>query len=195
MVSWPVHKGNGEKHIMIESGGVGSDVLGTPMKMPKRNIEHPFPLTLLPMAIPPRRVGIRCMSILPQGKILRRCMRDSAQTSLTYARSLPPACSQSLIRQDLMAFRSLATSSSLPTFPTRAQIQDYLITYAKTFDLYPHIQFQTTVQRLYRPSDQEAGWVIEYADKTGQGSIEVDYVCCANGHYADGWIPQTPGLR
>lgn len=96
-----------------------------------------------------------------------------------------------------MAFRALPMDSSLPTFPTRAQIQTYLERYAQTFDLYPHIKFNTTVRRLHQ-SPEKAGrrWIIEYVNRQGEeGVTEVDYVCCANGHYADGWIPVVPGLR
>lgn len=95
-----------------------------------------------------------------------------------------------------MAFRSLPMPSTFATFPTRAEIQSYLVSYAKTFDLYPYIKLQTTVRRLYRPSTGGRRWTIEYAGKDGQGhEVGLDFVCCANGHYADGWIPQVPGLR
>jgi cation diffusion facilitator CzcD-associated flavoprotein CzcO len=99
-----------------------------------------------------------------------------------------------------MAFRSLPMPLSLPLFPTRAQIQAYLVSYATTFDLYPYIRFRTTVRRLYQPIDSSAAggrrWMIEYAGTDGKlEEMGVDYVCCANGHYADGWIPAVPGLR
>lgn len=95
-----------------------------------------------------------------------------------------------------MAFRSLPMPESLPIFPTRAQIQEYLISYAKTFDLYPYIKFNTSVTRLrYSPPDSARRWSIEYKGDEGCNVIQVDCVCCANGHYADGWIPPTPGLR
>jgi cation diffusion facilitator CzcD-associated flavoprotein CzcO len=95
-----------------------------------------------------------------------------------------------------MAFRSLPMLDSLPIFPTRAQIQEYLILYAKTFDLYPYIKFNTSVRRLSYSKPVEARrWSIEYVGEEGCSEIQVDYVCCSNGHYEDGWIPSTPGLR
>lgn len=94
-----------------------------------------------------------------------------------------------------MAFRDLPMSSDLLTFPTRAQIQDYLISYARTFDLYRHIKLRTAVRRLYHSSNGKRRWTVEYAStEGGVEKMEVDFVSCANGHYADGWIPPTPGL-
>lgn len=125
-------------------------------------------------------------------------------------------------------------------FPPRAEVQDYLEAYARTYDLYRHIRFRTKVLRVYLsegvsghakgrrwtvvsrtmdPSDrsQEVNGIsvangarengndgglkengIDGSDARGDkvGVVEeFDYICCANGHYADTWIPEIPGLR
>lgn len=136
-----------------------------------------------------------------------------------YIAFLVPTCTPlslgvGLTEQDLMAFRDLPMPSGLPTFPSRAQTQAYLETYARTFDLHRHIRFNTTMRRLYRksiPSSSASAsssssssphrlpsntrrWIVEYSGPDGADQDEFDFVCCANGHYADGWIPEIPGL-
>jgi len=68
-------------------------------------------------------------------------------------------------------------------------IHKYFQDYATRFNLWPHISFNTRVERLYQRNDHI--WVIE--TRRG-GAEEFDHVCVGNGHYEDGWIPDVPGL-
>ena len=75
-------------------------------------------------------------------------------------------------------------------------VQKYLEDYAHRFDLRRHIRFNTRVERLYQSKDDDGGpWTIESWRVAEEGRVErFDYVCVANGHYSDGWIPDVQGL-
>jgi cation diffusion facilitator CzcD-associated flavoprotein CzcO len=74
-----------------------------------------------------------------------------------------------------------------PVYPGHRQVLDYLKAYARHFDLYPHIRFNTGLRSLTR---QGGGWRAVISDGTA-----ADYagVVIANGHLSDPLIPQTPG--
>ncbi|RXK41848.1 hypothetical protein M231_00847 [Tremella mesenterica] len=102
---------------------------------------------------------------------------------------------------DLMAYRDHLFPPDTTTFPDRKTILNYLQSYASTFSLYQHIQFQTRVTRLYlspksTDSDNVRRWTIQTNNlKTFTTSIDTfDHVVLSNGHYAEGYIPSIPGL-
>jgi cation diffusion facilitator CzcD-associated flavoprotein CzcO len=95
-----------------------------------------------------------------------------------------------------MSFRDHLFPHSTPLFPTAAQVQDYLVSYAKKFSLRPYIRFETTVERLYRDGEE---WVIESSARTGlerkEGRVDrFDKVVVANGHYEEVHVPVIPGI-
>lgn len=85
----------------------------------------------------------------------------------------------------------------------------YLSSYADRYSLRQHIRFQHRVLRLQHSgnrnptgsssatsplADERRRWTIDWRGPDEQGRDEFDFVCVANGHYADGWIPDVPGL-
>ena len=106
-------------------------------------------------------------------------------------------------------------------YPPRREMQAYLEAYARTFGLYKHIRFHTTVTRLHHSPQQAPadGDAVEAEQRHGGGKArrrqwtlrsrsasaqvdggeeqeeEFDHVCVANGHYADAWTPEVKGLR
>ena len=96
---------------------------------------------------------------------------------------------------DLMSFRDLPMKSE-EVFPDRETVQAYLEEYADTFDLRPKIRFRTSVTRLRQNPGPGRRWSLESRGPDGEEMVEeYDYVCVANGHYADPWIPNIPSLR
>ncbi|EIW66197.1 hypothetical protein TREMEDRAFT_13077, partial [Tremella mesenterica DSM 1558] len=102
---------------------------------------------------------------------------------------------------DLMAYRDHLFPPDTTTFPDRKTILKYLQSYASTFSLHQHIQFQTRVTRLYlSPKSTDTNsvrrWTIQTINlKTSITSSDTfDHVVVSNGHYAEGYIPSIPGL-
>lgn len=98
----------------------------------------------------------------------------------------------------IMAFRGFKFPEKTPLFPDRAAVLKYLQDYAKAYELLPYIRFNTRVERVYltsttRGSDKRR-WTVESVSGNSKTSEEFDYISVSNGHYSDGWIPNTPGL-
>ena len=74
---------------------------------------------------------------------------------------------------------------------------DYLHAYARHFDLYRYVRFNTLVERL-RLSDsvRSRRWLLTNRGHNGLEEEEFDFVVVSNGHYNDPWIPPSmQGLR
>ena len=93
-----------------------------------------------------------------------------------------------------MSYRDLPMKSGA-VFPDQVAVEQYLQEYAKTFDLHRHIRFETWVTRLYLNQNSGRRWTIESVKGDETQVEEFDYVCVANGHYADSWVPLIPGLE
>jgi cation diffusion facilitator CzcD-associated flavoprotein CzcO len=83
----------------------------------------------------------------------------------------------------------------------------YLSSYADRYSLRQYIRFKHRVLRLQHTGDPAVAssatipladgrrkWTIDWRGPAEQGRDEYDFVCVANGHYADGWMPEVPGL-
>lgn len=79
-----------------------------------------------------------------------------------------------------------------PDYPGHKQLADYFQAYARQFNLYPHIQFQTLVKSCVR--NQEGKWVVT-TERYGATSTRVfDALAVCNGHHWQPRMPQYPGL-
>lgn len=78
-----------------------------------------------------------------------------------------------------------------PDYPGHKQLADYFQAYAREFNLYPHIQFQTLVKSCERNADGK--WVVTI-EKFGATSTRVfDALAVCNGHHWQPRMPQYPG--
>lgn len=78
-----------------------------------------------------------------------------------------------------------------PDYPGHKQLADYFQAYAREFNLYPHIQFQTLVKSCER--NAEGKWVVTI-EKFGASSTRVfDALAVCNGHHWQPRMPQYPG--
>jgi cation diffusion facilitator CzcD-associated flavoprotein CzcO len=75
-----------------------------------------------------------------------------------------------------------------PDYPTHRQILDYIRSFARDYDLYDHISFETTVERAFPIGDGE--WQVALA-----GGEERRYagLICANGTTWQPNLPSYPG--
>lgn len=100
-------------------------------------------------------------------------------------------CLHLITARDVSGFEGYAMPDSFPPFPSRAQVVEYLESYAAVHGLYDCINFHTEVEELtpLGPAGAE-GWVVRTSDgdqRRYQGVI----VC--NGHLWDPLIPTYPG--
>jgi hypothetical protein len=75
-----------------------------------------------------------------------------------------------------------------PHYPSHEQVCAYLRDYARRFDLYPHIEFNTSVEQVERTPDQR--WEVRLS--TGETRLYGGLVIC-NGHNWDPKFPDYPG--
>lgn len=74
-----------------------------------------------------------------------------------------------------------------PDYPSHKMILDYFESYARQFNLYPYIKFDTPVKSVER--SKTGTWII----KAGEECNEFDYVLIANGHHSMPRNPDLPG--
>ncbi len=78
-----------------------------------------------------------------------------------------------------------------PDYPGHKQLADYFQAYAREFNLYPHIQFQTLVKSCEQ--NAEGKWVVTI-EKFGATSTRVfDALAVCNGHHWQPRMPEYPG--
>jgi cation diffusion facilitator CzcD-associated flavoprotein CzcO len=85
------------------------------------------------------------------------------------------------------AFADFPMPEDWPAYPGHAQVLQYLRDYARHFDLYPLIRFNTVLQTLTRQDD---GWRATFGDG---GRKDYAGVVIANGHLSDPLRPRIPG--
>ncbi len=85
------------------------------------------------------------------------------------------------------AFADFPMPEDWPAYPGHVQVSEYFKSFARYFDLYPSIRFNTDVQKI---EQRDGSWRATFGD----GSTE-DYesVIFANGHLSDPLTPKIPG--
>lgn len=88
-------------------------------------------------------------------------------------------------------FEGFPMPEHYPLFPSRAQMRDYICSFAEHYDLARHIRFDTEVTAV-EPLDEtgQAGWSVTIGD--GASGVYAG-VLIANGHLQDPFIPTYPG--
>ena len=89
--------------------------------------------------------------------------------------------------KSLSQFEDFHFSNNVADYPSHDELRQYFQSYAKNFDLYKHIQFNTLVKKCERQEDNN--WEVTTICKNKE-SVEVfsDLVVC-NGHH---WKPNIP---
>jgi len=85
------------------------------------------------------------------------------------------------------AYADFPMPEDWPAYPGHVQVSDYFKSFAKHFDLYPSIRFNTDVHKI---EQRDGSWRATFGD----GSTD-DYesVIFANGHLSDPLTPKIPG--
>ena len=88
----------------------------------------------------------------------------------------------------MMEYRDHPMPRDIPAYPGHAEIHRYFESYARRFDLYPHIRFESPVTHAHRRSD--GVWDIT----AGGERVQFDVLVVANGHHWDpSWPKPYPG--
>lgn len=94
--------------------------------------------------------------------------------------------------RETYAFSDWPMPQDYPEWPSGAQMQAYLQSYADHFGITPHIHFNTTVV-LAAPLEDESGWVLSLKTKEGDKQESFDWLIVCNGIFSIPSIPPFPG--
>ncbi len=79
-----------------------------------------------------------------------------------------------------------------PRVPSGAELQAYLENYARDFNIFDKISFNTDITGLEQNPDET--WSLRYKGRAGKAQSKVfDFVVVASGIYFDPYIPEFPG--
>lgn len=85
------------------------------------------------------------------------------------------------------AYADFPMPEDWPAYPGHAQVSEYFKSFAKHFDLYPLIRFNTEVRKI---EQRDGSWRATFSDGTAD---DYDSVIFANGHLSDPLLPEIPG--
>lgn len=100
------------------------------------------------------------------------------------------------IPKNLMNFSDLKFPSDSLLFPTRQDVQQYLLKYAQ--DVRHLIQFSTQIENIYHSTkDGQDQWKVHYSSCLTKEKKEgmYDALVVASGHYSVAFIPEVPGIE
>ena len=88
------------------------------------------------------------------------------------------------------SFSDFPMPEDLPEWPTGAQVQSYLESYAGEFGITGHLRLQTVVEAVVPEGD---GWALTTLSASGATTETYDRVVIANGVFCEPAIPAYPG--
>ncbi|WP_436762887.1 SDR family NAD(P)-dependent oxidoreductase [Streptosporangium sp. V21-05] len=86
-------------------------------------------------------------------------------------------------------FSDFPMPADWPDYPTRAQLLEYLRSYADRFGVGEHFRFGTTLESARRTED---GWELELTGPEGPYRETVEHLVVANGHNHEPRLPEPP---
>jgi len=147
----------------------------------------------------------------PSGLAAARCLLDAAYVPIVFERSSSiggiwrfdeavadgggPAYRslRTNTPKQLTAFSDMPFDDTLPPFPSRAAVAEYLQRYAERHDLLRHIRFETPVERI-APAGERT-WSVHVTTPHGAVVELVDAVFVCSGMYDDPQLPHIAGLE
>jgi len=89
--------------------------------------------------------------------------------------------------KSLTEFTDFPMPKAFPAYPDHRQCLDYLRSYARAFQLEPHIRYRTTVDRM--EPEETGGWTVQVADGSAR---RYGGVVIASGH---NHVPRWPSIE
>lgn len=107
------------------------------------------------------------------------------------SRTYPELTSQTTA--DTYSFSDYPMPKSYPDWPTAEQIRNYLESYAKHFNVFDKIWFETEVLDVSRKDYAQIKWLVTIKTKDREEIHEFDFVIVCNGMFSTPNIPPIPG--
>lgn len=85
------------------------------------------------------------------------------------------------------AYADYPMPADWPAYPSHIQVSEYFKSFAKHFDLYPSIRFNTEVKKI---EQRDGSWRATFGDGT---TDDYEGAIIANGHLSDPLMPKMPG--
>lgn len=82
--------------------------------------------------------------------------------------------------------------TAVPSYPTAAQVHQYLVSYARHFNLEPHFRLSVSIQQILFDSDRQQ-WVVRIAEHKDQYFDKI--VVTIGGTVGQPSMPSVPGLE
>ena len=93
--------------------------------------------------------------------------------------------------KDFSQYDDFSMPEDYPDYPGHKQLAVYFQAYAREFNLYPHIQFQTLVKSCERNSAGK--WVVSIEQFGATSTRVFDALAVCNGHHWQPRMPEYPG--
>ncbi|XP_047234947.1 flavin-containing monooxygenase FMO GS-OX1 isoform X1 [Girardinichthys multiradiatus] len=104
--------------------------------------------------------------------------------------------------KEVMMFPDFPFDPELSSFLSHQEVQRYLERYCDSFQIGPHIRFNTAVENITPVSmttvsrERMVTWEVTSSDSLGHQKTETfDAVFICSGHYSDPHIPHIPGIQ
>ncbi|XP_071362346.1 uncharacterized protein [Trachinotus anak] len=103
--------------------------------------------------------------------------------------------------KEVMMFPDFPFEPALSSFLPHQEVQKYLERYCQSHNIWPHIRFNTVVEKVKpvvvtREDEDTTTWEVTSCDSSGRQKTETfDSVFVCSGHYSDPHIPNIPGVE
>lgn len=135
--------------------------------------------------------GLAAVKSLKQADLPVKCVEKNADVGGQWLYGAAPsavyASTHLISSKRTTAYADYPMPEDWPAYPSHERVSDYFKSFAKHFDLYPLIRFNTGVSKL---EQRDGSWRATLGDGTTE---DYESVIFANGHLSDPLMPAIPG--
>jgi len=135
--------------------------------------------------------GLAAVRSLKQADLPVKCVEKNADVGGQWLYGAEPsavyASTHLISSKRTTAYADFPMPEDWPAYPGHERISEYFKSFAKHFDLYPSIRFNTGVRTI---EQRDGSWLATFNDGT---TDDYESVIFANGHLSDPLMPKIPG--
>ena len=135
--------------------------------------------------------GLAAVKSLKQADLPVKCVERNADVGGQWLYGAAPsavyASTHLISSKRTTAYADFPMPEDWPAYPSHERVSEYFKSFAKNFDLYPLIRFNTEVKTL---EQRDGSWRATLGDGTTE---DYESVIFANGHLSDPLMPKIPG--